>query len=788
VLFIYAERRVKVATIKTTLQMYDSFTNSLNAVNRSLQITTQHMERLQTAARGDIRINMDATAALQSLAIIRNHIRGMGAGSVVNIVIDSSRIMSEITTMRNRIQGMFTTSIVNITFNANDAIAQARVVRLQILKQLRNIRASIRVELPVSLQAMFSNLQMLVLRLIRVVRQLRTSSGANAAQLQNALQRIAQLEEKINQLQEKLNRRLREGGRASSGMLDNLKGMVAAYLSLAAAKVAFEKIMGGAMEQQSYIDTFTSRAGIGLGDAIYNEITKQALKAGQDVSAALSGTMSFMSTTMDPQQLKELNMLSMRLAKLNPAEGLEGAAFSIKELMSGDYTSIVERFNVNRSMVRDGEARAAGQAGDVEGFIKGMDKLLNQQNLTQKAFDKMLDSPAAKWKKVLSTFEFNLSRSGMQALKAFEPVFDLINNGFQTGKFDQFFGSISTGMAMIGRVTATVTRFLIDNWNLVKNTLLVLGAVASAVAIGFMIDWIIAAWPIALIIAVLIGLLTLLNYLGVSTGEVVSYIIGFFFGLYTALMNIVALLWNIFASYAEFLINLFIDPVYAIKKLFYDLAVTFGDYIVNMLRSVEDFAGGFVKMILGAVNKALEGFNWFVKKSNELFGTEFKTVGSINTDNVHVVSDGMKSLMDQLVAPTSDKDVVNTTRMQQKNWNDSVQSGIGVGQDLSNSLSKFSPDSLAKPYSVPANKNIGNIGEVGKVGKIEDKVDISSEDLKTMRDLAEMKSIQNFVSLTPTVQVTTGDINQGADIDTIVRRIGQQLETEFVSTAQGVYT
>lgn len=778
-----------MATIKTTLQMYDTFTSSLNAVNRSLQITTQHMERLQTAARGDIRINMDATAALQSLAIIRNHIRGMGAGSVVNIVIDSSRIMSEITTMRNRIQGMFTTSIVNITFNANDAIAQARVVRLQILKQLRNIRASIRVELPVSLQAMFSNLQMLVLRLIRVVRQLRTSSGANAAQLQNALQRIAQLEEKINRLQDQLNRRLREGGRASNGMLENLKAMAAAYLSISALKGLGESVLGGAMDQQQLLTTFIARSGSeGLGNAIYDTISKQALSAGQDVQQALTGAMSFMSNTMDPKQLSELNMLAMRLSKLNPAEGLEGAAFSLKELMSGDYTSIVERFNMSRGLVRDSKARASGQAGDVTGFIKGMSELLDQQNMTEKAFWGMLDSPVAKWQELISRFRYKLAEAGTAALKAFEPMIDLLNNGLKSGKFDEVFGSIRVGMEMFAKVTASVVEFLVNNWNLVKNTLLVLGAVASAVAIGFMIDWIIAAWPIALIIAVLIGLLTLLNYLGVSTGEVVSYIIGFFFGLYTALMNIVALLWNIFASYAEFLINLFIDPVYAIKKLFYDLAVTFGDYIVNMLRSVEDFAGGFVKMILGAVNKALEGFNWFVKKSNELFGTEFKTVGSINTDNVHVVSDGMKSLMDQLVAPTSDKDVVNTTRMQQKNWNDSVQSGIGIGQDLSNSLSNFSPGSLVSPYSVPANKNIGNIGEVGKVGKIEDKVDISSEDLKTMRDLAEMKSIQNFVSLTPTVQVTTGDINQGADIDTIVRRIGQQLETEFVSTAQGVYT
>src|SRR5690606_28101160 len=90
------------------------------------------------------------------------------------------------------------------------------------------------------------------------------------------------------------------------------------------------------------------------------------------------------------------------------------------------------------------------------------------------------------------------------------------------------------------------------------------------------------------------------------------------------------------------------------------------------------------------------------------------------------------------------------------------------------------------------NKHLANIDKngldkVGKVGKIEDKVDISSEDLKLMRELAELKSIQNFVTLTPTVNVTTGDIRNDADIDTIIRRIEQSLEREIANSAAGVW-
>lgn len=40
------------------------------------------------------------------------------------------------------------------------------------------------------------------------------------------------------------------------------------------------------------------------------------------------------------------------LAASNPAEGLAGAAFALKEAASGDFTSIVERFNLSRSAIQ----------------------------------------------------------------------------------------------------------------------------------------------------------------------------------------------------------------------------------------------------------------------------------------------------------------------------------------------------------------------------------------------------------------------------------------------------
>lgn len=56
-----------------------------------------------------------------------------------------------------------------------------------------------------------------------------------------------------------------------------------------------------------------------------------------------------------------------------------------------------------------------------------------------------------------------------------------------------------------------------------------------------------------------------------------------------------------------------------------------------------------------------------------------------------------------------------------------------------------------------------------------------------MRDIAEMKNIQNFVTLTPTVNLKTGNINNSGDLDTIITKINTRLEEQVASSAKGVY-
>ncbi len=66
-----------------------------------------------------------------------------------------------------------------------------------------------------------------------------------------------------------------------------------------------------------------------------------------------------------------------------------------------------------------------------------------------------------------------------------------------------------------------------------------------------------------------------------------------------------------------------------------------------------------------------------------------------------------------------------------------------------------------------------DVGTVDEVNKINDTVDIASEDLKYMRELAEQEIINQFTSklIQPSINVTFGEVTQTADVDAVVKQI-----------------
>jgi hypothetical protein len=188
-----------------------------------------------------------------------------------------------------------------------------------------------------------------------------------------------------------------------------------AGLSHEAASFAVSAItMGGAVGVattliSSFADAFTFKAnldasrasidvllqGVRNAPAVFAEANAYAAKyklTQDEMTGALNASTMIMRQSSAPTQ-QILNVMQ-RLTVLNPAENIQGAAFSIKELASGDITSIAERFNVSRAAANKMKAEILA-GGDA---VKILDQYLAGVGVTSEALSAKLDGPIGKMK------------------------------------------------------------------------------------------------------------------------------------------------------------------------------------------------------------------------------------------------------------------------------------------------------------------------------------------------------------------------------------------------------
>lgn len=121
--------------------------------------------------------------------------------------------------------------------------------------------------------------------------------------------------------------------------------------------------------------------------------------------------------------LEDLVKQAEVLAAINPAEGLSGAAFSLREALSNDWMSIVDRFNLPRTRINQLKAEGVPAMEIISRTLKemGIDYgLVAKQGLTVSArFDQVRD------------------KLTMMAGAAAKPIFDRVSEELDTlGSFD----------------------------------------------------------------------------------------------------------------------------------------------------------------------------------------------------------------------------------------------------------------------------------------------------------------------------------------------------------------
>ncbi|NQX68067.1 tape measure protein [Paenibacillus alba] len=732
-----------MATIGASLKLFDQFSGTLTQAQQKMQGTILLANQLKSAVQGNINLH---------------------------IVLNSAQIMTQVAALRTNIQS-----------------------------QIGHIIARIQLELPASLTVMFTNLQRLLLKFIAAAKRFTTEGASNGQQLQTALQRIAQLEQQILNLQDKINNGSQKGASSSGGLLSSLSGIVSGLRSIPVGKAIqisdeymstqakIKLANDGKQSPQELQNSIFAAANRSRGD--YGTMAGNVIKLGQTAGGSFGSSKEMVS-------FAELMQKSLKIGGASSEEQQTGMSQATKAMSSGkvggeDMLAMMESAPVLASAV----AKFVGKS--TVDLKKMAEEGKITSNVIKGALFKAADDINSRFQKVPKTFGDVFTLLKNHALQSFGPIIERVSTLLNSPAGDTLFQAVTSGISVAANafsIILTVAQsffgFIQDHWPIIRAGLLALAVVIAGELVGSILAmgaaWLVANWPILLVVAAIALIIFVLQQCGVSANQVIGFMAGAFMYLVGSVWNSVALIWNIFSSLSDFLINLFVEPTYAMERLIYDLAMTYGSYMLNMMQTGEDFAGSFMKNILHAINKALEGFNWLVDKVNGIFGTDFKQAKLFDESNVHAVSDGLKNVLSTMEEPVSNKVTAKAPRMGLKNLKNEFDYGYKAGSGLVDSLGSFSSFS-----DLMGNKNgdmtNSTLGKVKEVGAINDTVDISSEDLKLMRDVAERESIKNFITLTPTVEVGDVHINDGTDADELLRRITQAVEVEVTNHAQGVY-
>ena len=266
----------------------------------------------------------------------------------------------------------------------------------------------------------------------------------------------------------------------------------------------------------------------------------------------------------------------------------------------------------------------------------------------------------------------------------------------------------------------------------------------------------IAYWPFALIAGIIAMVILGLNSMGITFAEIFGTIGNILGGFYAAAYSVVAAIWNIFLSFAEFLANVLTDPMAAIVNLF-----------VNMANSVLSIIQGIAEAIDAVFGSNLSGIVGGFMSGLQFWGDNMKLGNYVSLDEFRM----------------DNKDIVSTAAA----W-ESGGRKIGGFIDNWDFGSIFAAeDTAGMDFSQFATAgNPATIKGTGKGGAV--KVE-NEEDIEWMRKLAERDYVARIAqnTLAPNIRVEfTGPVTKEADTDGVMAHVAAQLREIIATAPEGV--
>ena len=240
----------------------------------------------------------------------------------------------------------------------------------------------------------------------------------------------------------------------------------------------------------------------------------------------------------------------------------------------------------------------------------------------------------------------------------------------------------------------------------------------------------------------------------------------------------------------------FMTGVYFVMNLWNRLQLAFYTAGVNIQNFMGDMKAGVLTILQNMVNGAIDIINGFINVLNKIPGVSidaiekvtFGTTAQLENDAVKQArAADLAAYQDQINSQIAERDAaLSAMKSEARAATAQREAEIAAAKAESAAAGNGSTEPDWAAYANTDPGDIGNVDHVGSVGSIDEDVNIAEEDLKFLRDVAEMRYVQNFVTLTPTVAVDA-KISEKVDVDEVVDRIESRLETEFEAAAEGVY-
>lgn len=425
------------------------------------------------------------------------------------------------------------------------------------------------------------------------------------------------------------------------------------------------------------------------------------------------------------------------------------------------------------------------------------------------------------------------------ALIAFQPVLQRLNDLANSEAFQTFIQGAIEAMATLANIVlnifelvGTVGGFIADNWSVISPIIYgVIGAlavyaaylgivkgieIASAAAtaihsvamsakIGVMAaltgqtmaataaqmgyNGALYACPVVWIIMLLIALIAIIfavcnaiakmtgvanSGFGVITGGV-NVVIQFFRNLGLTVANIALGIGNAIAALASNMMTAFHNAICSVQSWFYNLLSTALSVIEGICSALNKLP--FVEFDYSGISSAADDY---AAKASEAAG---------NKEDYQSIGDAFN-------------EGFTTFDAFQDGWaSDAFNAGAAWGDGIADKVSNFSLSDVFGQTDIPnvgdytsgfndaiANSGVGDsIGNIDdNTGKIKDSLDITEEDLKYLRDIAEQEAINRFTTAEVTInQTNNNNVSSDTDLDGFINALDDAMGEAIESITEG---